>query len=132
MKSCALPSHHNALLLLEAAKGHRLVVLVHEAEVRRRLANRHHSKRRRANTLTKRMKSTYTLAYQMHVLVPACACAGLSDCAMKKHNQNVIVPPLLHVLRNGREGDRNKAIANRSQEQNAHSMTGIDVRSTLS
>lgn len=47
------PPHHNALLVLEAAKGHRLVALVHELEVRRRQANRHHPQRRRANTLTR-------------------------------------------------------------------------------
>lgn len=47
------PSHHNALLVLEAAKGHRLAVLVHELEVRRRLTNRHHSQRGGANTLNR-------------------------------------------------------------------------------
>lgn len=44
-------SHHNFLLVLEAAQGYRLAVLVVELKVRRRLSDRHHPQRRRADTL---------------------------------------------------------------------------------
>lgn len=43
--------HHNTLLVLEAAQGYRLAVLVVELEVRRRLPDRHHPQSRRADTL---------------------------------------------------------------------------------
>lgn len=44
-------THHDVFLFLEAAEGHRLLVLVHELEVRCGLANGYHSQSRRAYTL---------------------------------------------------------------------------------
>lgn len=57
-RSCLRSTHHHILLILEAAQGDHLALLVFELEFRRRLSNSHHPQRRGVNILKRKRGRT--------------------------------------------------------------------------